>query len=1602
MSEVLRDLVVTLSLNSDNFTRNIKSVNRQIQEAQSEFRLATSGMTGFESKTQTLAAKASTLSRQVELQKSVVDQYQKALAVASNKLQECYDRQNEYADRLKEAQERQQAAAEEVRKAADAYENYKNTLGETDSATLAAKANLEAAQQDYADISKEVEKLEGQETALTKATQNAADAFSQAQTRLNDAQAALNDMERDLATAQSSWTKLGTSLSEFGKGVEELGEKASSLGKTLTASITTPIIALGTTAVKESIEFESAFASVRKTTDATEEQFKQLETAVSQMSTEIAASTSEISEVMAYGGQLGIATEYLADFTRVMIDLDNSCEDLDATEAATTLAQFANIMGTDQSKFQNIGSTLVELGNNFATTESPIMEMAQRLAGAGKQVGLTEAQILGFSAALSSVGISAEMGGSAFSKALTKMEVASATGGEALNDFATVSGMTADEFKALWDTDPASAFMAFIEGLAKMDDEGISAIATLQEIGMSEVRLRDTMLRSTNATELFRKALNMADEAWEENSALATEAGKRYATTESQLTNLKNKASLLATAFGDDLNPTIKNVISGASDFLDKLLEMDSSERLQIINMAAIAASIGPIVLLYGKITTVVGKAASAIGSFALQVGAAGGGWTGLTRVIKGSPALMAATTTAVVALSAAVIYGAYQLYDYASGAKAAREAIEGLQETADNWKNSSASTYYNGEGLSYFGLDTDSFINGMTESGASSVATVQDWLDGMIDTWTDGKVETDAIVKEWQDSNAQLSADARASLVEMRDEAEAAGNTAKAAEIDADIAALDAVDKRISTNLEFFQNSVLTDSGKTFWQNLANEKEAILLKWGFETEPVGGNTAYDQIAQKVAAAEARAKAMGQDVSADLYEEANLAAAEGYAAVIQNINDEYDAEYASIMQLSSAQERNQRLTELDAQYAQQRAQAARDYADSTTYFMEQVYNSDTMQKTKSQMTELYNLLQQYANTSGSDASKSAILTQIETLTSEMDEGELTEYLTTLTQIASLMSSGMTNEEVSALFPDINVDDALAMYAAIGDYLDQYKSLEAIKPLAEMFNEAVPEEIITITADLNLEAAKAAWEAFAANPGSSIMTEAYITGASTSFAYDAFRRENSTLEIAGVVKFGRVTEEQWDTALGLDGVKYYNENGIEIPATAIPAGQLTTETLVAVGTDGTLHVIVTPEADEQAEIVIPGKVKLTGYDAQAYADFQQAYGDEITITGRVTVGSDEWERALNDGNAMYYDAETGLRLAITPEVAEKLTAEDIALVGEDGTVTVLVTPKVTGTQEAVEETREAVETAGTSGLQRFLGISAFNDYLRNLRNYARDVEDTSGWWFGLGDVSKAANEKNVNDFVSNNTELMAAYQAYYAELLGLINQGGTVSDEDLTNLNEMIQTVQALQSAGIGESFVASIADGLGISSEELLSTLQSAWDAANAQFEPEVDADAIGASVGADMHSAGTSAVSGFAQGINDGSYLAVNAMRNVAMAAVKAAKLTLDIHSPSRVFRDEVGAMAMKGFSEGIESEAKAQAGVIRNASRYLTQEAGDSALAATNDNRKTYNTDNSTSFSFAGAQFTIRGEQDIHDLATEIAALTKRTQRGRGNRFA
>lgn len=167
---------------------------------------------------------------------------------------------------------------------------------------------------------------------------------------------------------------------------DAVGRGLTTAGRALIHTVTTPVLALGATAIKASLDFESTFTSVRKTVDATEAEFESLAASSKAMSTQIAASTGEINEVMATAGQLGIYKNYLADFSRTMIDLGNST-DIVANEAASTLAKFANITNMDQSLFGNLGATLVDLGNKFATTESSIMEMSLRLAGGGPSGG---------------------------------------------------------------------------------------------------------------------------------------------------------------------------------------------------------------------------------------------------------------------------------------------------------------------------------------------------------------------------------------------------------------------------------------------------------------------------------------------------------------------------------------------------------------------------------------------------------------------------------------------------------------------------------------------------------------------------------------------------------------------------------------------------------------------------------------------------------------------------------------------------------------------------------------------------------------------------------------------------------------------------------------------------------------------------------------------------------------------------------------------------------------------------------------------------------------------------------------------------------------
>ncbi|MBY6274447.1 MAG: phage tail tape measure protein, partial [Bacillaceae bacterium] len=298
------------------------------------------------------------------------------------------------------------------------------------------------------------------------------------------------------------------------------------LGQGLMIGLTAPLMLISGYATKAAIDWEDAFAGVRKTVEGTEEQLAELARGIRDMAREIPTAATEVADIAAMAGQLGIQREAILGFTRTMADLAVAT-DLAGEQGATALAQFANVMQMSQRNFDRLGSTIVALGNNAATTESRIAEFGQRIAAAGRIAGMAEAEVLAIGAAMASVGVEAEAGGTAVQKMLIAMTQAVAQGNDKLSLFAATAGMSAQQFATLWREDAAQAFTAFVEGLGRAGDQ---AFVILQRLGMTDSRLMQAFLSLGNAGNLLRRTIELGNRAWEENNALAAEAAERYRT----------------------------------------------------------------------------------------------------------------------------------------------------------------------------------------------------------------------------------------------------------------------------------------------------------------------------------------------------------------------------------------------------------------------------------------------------------------------------------------------------------------------------------------------------------------------------------------------------------------------------------------------------------------------------------------------------------------------------------------------------------------------------------------------------------------------------------------------------------------------------------------------------------------------------------------------------------------------------------------------------------------------------------------------------------------------------------------------------------------
>ncbi|HHP9904283.1 TPA: phage tail tape measure protein [Streptococcus pyogenes] len=451
--------------------------------------------------------------------------------------------------------------------------------------------------------------------------------------------------------------------SSSGNKLQKISDSFVGVGKALTAGLTLPLAAVGGASLKAFSEYDTALIGVRKTTDISGDALKRFSKQIMRLSREMPNSAVEIANLAEVAGQLGIRTDeggkHLINFSKIAAQM-GTATNMSSEQAANAMARLANITQMPQTQFHRLGSTIVALGNNLATTESEIADMSLRLAGTGHQIGLTEAQIAGLAAGMSSVGINAEAGGSAFSRVMQKMNTDVLSGGEGLQRFAAVAGKTAEEFAQTWRTNPQEAIVDFVKGLGKEKESGGDVTETLKDLGINSIREIDTLARLAGAGDLLAKSFGIANKAWADGTALQKEADAASESFANQLKKLKNALFEAGTVIGGQLAPHVGKLAEDIRKVVQAFNDLDPKVQANIVNFGLFLAKIGPAIYIVGKIIGMISKislAISFISKLATAFKAAGGAIAGFKAIIALTGGPIAWIIAAIMALVGVITY---------------------------------------------------------------------------------------------------------------------------------------------------------------------------------------------------------------------------------------------------------------------------------------------------------------------------------------------------------------------------------------------------------------------------------------------------------------------------------------------------------------------------------------------------------------------------------------------------------------------------------------------------------------------------------------------------------------------------------------------------------------------------------------------------------------------------------------------------------------------------------------------------------------------------------------------------------------------------------
>jgi TP901 family phage tail tape measure protein len=445
-------------------------------------------------------------------------------------------------------------------------------------------------------------------------------------------QARLREEEDATRRAQQAQQDYINTLPRLRYALYDVASSATFTGVALTG--------LSVASAAAAISMDRQFADVVRTSgtyiDQTGRSTENLRGQFNELFSTLPASWSELTEIGTLAGQLDIASSDMAEFTR-LVTMFTATSNVGVEDSATAFGRLSQLLGVSADQYENLGSSILAVGTSSVATESQIVSTSKEIASMGATAGFSAADVFGLSAALASLGTQPELSRGVVTRTFTNISTAISEGGQRLEDFGNLAGMSGREFAQAWGTDAAGAFTTLMEGLGRLQQS--DATAVLRELGIEASRDVPTLLRLAQNSEVLARSIEVANKGFEDGTELQDQYNVIASTVAEKLSILVNNFQLLV--------GTAAQATGGLGFLVDALIAVTRGLTSIIDNpVASTLAGIGIAVT-------------AILGVMALLVGALGRGaasWLAIRTAMAEYAAATGTTTLSISGLTGALV----------------------------------------------------------------------------------------------------------------------------------------------------------------------------------------------------------------------------------------------------------------------------------------------------------------------------------------------------------------------------------------------------------------------------------------------------------------------------------------------------------------------------------------------------------------------------------------------------------------------------------------------------------------------------------------------------------------------------------------------------------------------------------------------------------------------------------------------------------------------------------------------------------------------------------------------------------------------------------